>query len=200
MSHTSQNLGLTVLEQGDLADLTTVSDNFDAIDAVVGDIATVETSPTAAAHNKGEFLLYEGRLYKVTAAISAGASLILGTNIAAANIGAELRSLQNSRKNAAHFGPSSLATLYNPTFAYELFGMVFLEITAQVNSAITNPSIIGFIDSAYGPSETIYTPAMGTTGPGYIMSDGSIGIAPYSTIAAGSLVRVFAVYPKKNYS
>lgn len=96
MSIQSTNLDMTILEEGDPADLTTVSDNFSIIDAVVGDVATVESSPTAAAHSTGEFLLYEGRLYKVTAAISAGASLVLGTNVAAANIGTELKSLQDS--------------------------------------------------------------------------------------------------------
>ena len=96
MSYQSDNLDLEILEVGDPADLTTISDNFDKIDAVVGDIATFETSPTKAAHSAGEFLLYEGRLYKVTAAISAGGSLILGTNVQVANIGSEIKSLLDS--------------------------------------------------------------------------------------------------------
>ena len=96
MSYQSDNLDLEILEVGDPADLTTVSDNFEKIDAVVGDIATFETSPTKAAHSAGEFLLYEGRLYKVTAAISAGGSLILGTNVQAANIGSEIKSILDS--------------------------------------------------------------------------------------------------------
>ena len=96
MSYQSDNLDLEILEEGDPADLTTISDNFDKIDAVAGDIATIETSPTQSSHAAGEFLLYEGRLYKVTSAISAGGSLILGTNVSAANIGNELKSLRDS--------------------------------------------------------------------------------------------------------
>ncbi len=99
MSYQSDNLDLEILEVGDPADLTTVSDNFDKIDAVAGDIATVETSPTQAAHSIGEFLLYGGHLYKVTSPISSGGSLILGTNVRAANIGSELKSLQDSVTN-----------------------------------------------------------------------------------------------------
>lgn len=112
MSYQSNKLGLTVLEEGDPADLTTVSDNFDKIDAVVGDIATVESSPTAAAHSVGEFLLYEGRLYKVTAAISAGTNLILGTNVSAANIGNELKSLQDSVSSISDVTITPASTSY----------------------------------------------------------------------------------------
>lgn len=58
-----------------------------------GSIATVEKSPAVANHSIGEFILYGGNLYEVTAAIATGESLVVGTNIAAASIGEELTAL-----------------------------------------------------------------------------------------------------------
>ena len=58
-----------------------------------GSIATVEKSPAVANHSIGEFILYGGDLYEVTAAIAAGETLVVGTNIAAASIGDELSAL-----------------------------------------------------------------------------------------------------------
>ena len=84
------------MDNGDVADLESVSDNFEDIDAFTGDIATFEESPSTAAHSAGEFLLYEGRVYKVTSAIAVGDSLTLGTNVSAANIGSEIKSLRDS--------------------------------------------------------------------------------------------------------
>lgn len=60
-----------------------------------GSIATVEKSPAVANHSIGEFILYGGNLYEVTAAIAAGEPLVVGTNIAAASIGEELTALNN---------------------------------------------------------------------------------------------------------
>lgn len=60
-----------------------------------GSVATVETSPAVANHSIGEFILYGGQLYSVTAAISVGESLTPGTNISATSAGAELTTLKN---------------------------------------------------------------------------------------------------------
>ena len=60
-----------------------------------GSVATVEVSPAVANHSVGEFILYGGQLYSVTAAISVGESLTPGTNISATSAGAELTTLKN---------------------------------------------------------------------------------------------------------
>lgn len=64
-------------------------------------IATTETSPAAAAHAVGKYLIYNGALYEVTAAIAVGDTLTAGTNIAAVPKGVagevtELKSAINS--------------------------------------------------------------------------------------------------------
>lgn len=59
-------------------------------------LATVESSSTASrAYSVGSYLVYNGILYRVTAAISSGQTLTPGTNITATNAGAELTSLNN---------------------------------------------------------------------------------------------------------
>lgn len=64
----------------------------------VGSLAAIEASPATANHSVGSFLVYNGTLYKVTRAIAAGESLVVGTNIASASVGAELTSLNNGLK------------------------------------------------------------------------------------------------------
>ena len=60
-----------------------------------GSVATVEVSPAVANHAVGDFILYGGQLYSVTAAISVGESLTPGTNISATSAGNELTSLKS---------------------------------------------------------------------------------------------------------
>ena len=67
----------------------------DAIDEdILGNLATIESSPATAAHAVGEYIVYNGQLYKVTAAISPGETLTPGTNIAAVS-GGGLNDLKN---------------------------------------------------------------------------------------------------------
>ena len=59
-------------------------------------LAAVESSSTASkTYSVGNYLVYNGILYRVIAAISAGQTLTPGTNISATNAGAELTSLNN---------------------------------------------------------------------------------------------------------
>jgi hypothetical protein len=135
MSHETNNLKLEIPQPNvDLADLTIVSDNFEKVDAFAGDIATIETSPTTKAHSVGEFIIYEGRIYKVTSAISAGGSLVLGTNVSAANLGTELKSLRDS--------VSTLVTVMNSSSGmvrYVKFGyVIILVITDLIINGVTS--------------------------------------------------------------
>ena len=51
----------------------------------MGSLATIEASPATQAHAVGDYIVYNGQLYKVTAAISPGETLTPGTNTAATN-------------------------------------------------------------------------------------------------------------------
>ena len=58
-------------------------------------IATIESGATAsAAHVAGEFIYHSGTLYVVTAPISAGDTLTVGTNIQATTVGSELKTIK----------------------------------------------------------------------------------------------------------
>ena len=78
--------------------LTDQTDLASALDAKADKtmLAPVESTSTASQNYAvGDYLVYNGILYRVTAAISAGQTLTPGTNISATNAGAELTSLNN---------------------------------------------------------------------------------------------------------
>lgn len=56
------------------------------VETLAGSIATIETSPATANHAVGEYIVYNGQLYKVTATIIAGQSLAVGANIVAVSV------------------------------------------------------------------------------------------------------------------
>jgi len=97
----------------------------------VGSLATIEASPATSNHSLGSFLVYNGTLYKVTRAIAAGESLVVGTNIASASVGAELTSLNNDLTTKS--------------------GTVTLKVSGRNNLIVRQSghvvSIWGFIDS-----------------------------------------------------
>lgn len=61
----------------------------------IGSMATIELSPVQNSYAVGDFLVWKGQLYKVTAAIASGETLVIGTNIEAVTIGSELTALNN---------------------------------------------------------------------------------------------------------
>ena len=70
-------------------------------------IAVIETSPTKASHAQGTYIVYDGLLYEVTAAISSGEALVVGTNISRTTVGDELTQLNGSLMNVETFPISS---------------------------------------------------------------------------------------------
>lgn len=60
-----------------------------------GSIAIVESSPVTANHAIGEYILYGGTVYRVTAAIATGEAIAPGTNVIAESVGDALTSLNN---------------------------------------------------------------------------------------------------------
>ena len=82
--------------------LTDQTDLASALDAKADKtmLAPVESTSTASQNYAvGDYLVYNGILYSVTAAISVGESLTPGTNISATSAGAELSTLKNGLTN-----------------------------------------------------------------------------------------------------
>lgn len=65
----------------------------ETLDDLYGSFATIESSPTTTSHSVGEYILYEGQVYKVTSVIASGDSLVVGTNISAVNLGDQISTL-----------------------------------------------------------------------------------------------------------
>ncbi len=58
---------------------------------ILGDFASFESTTTASkAYKVGEYLTYDGYLYKVTTAIASGGTITVGTNVVRANVGDEI--------------------------------------------------------------------------------------------------------------
>lgn len=136
------NLGLVKPGLESTVSVDDFNDNADVIDALAGDIATVEESPSTAAHSVGEFLIYEGRVYKVTAAISIGDSLTLGSNIAAANVGSELASLKSS------LGKTTLTNVVLPGFRISYIGFLVLIPAMRRPNSVTVSSAGAYVSSS----------------------------------------------------
>ena len=79
----------TLSDQTDLNTALAAKDN-------ASNIATIEaTSSASQAYAVGDYLVYNGQLYSVTAAIESGETITPGTNVTAVSVGDELSSLKN---------------------------------------------------------------------------------------------------------
>lgn len=84
---------------GDIAPVTIPSavkfSNGNTLETAIGSVATIETSPAVATHAVGDYVFYNGQMYKVIAAIAVGETLTADTNIEATSVGEELTALNN---------------------------------------------------------------------------------------------------------
>ena len=110
-----------------------------------GSIATVESSPVTANHAIGEYILYGGTVYRVTAAIATGEAIAPGTNVIAESVGDALTSLNNGLTDLVIKEDTDMATSFsagtigtrgaqysfdNPheNDGYKIIGMFFLYV------------------------------------------------------------------------
>lgn len=103
MATYTDNYHLEKPAQSDLYNIDVFNGNADIIDAALASKALAQNQATIESTNsasrnyaKGEFLVYNGLLYKVTAAISSGGTIAPGTNCVATNTGTELKALNDS--------------------------------------------------------------------------------------------------------
>lgn len=124
-----------------------------------GSVATVETSPAKLNHSAGEYILYGGQLYKVTASISAGQSLTPGSNITATSAGSELTSLTSGLANLIKY------KTINPTVTVSAGG--YQLIATWANLGITQGQVIGYINTSGSAIVTLQFASEGV----YLFSD-----------------------------
>lgn len=138
-----------------------------------GSIATVESSPVTANHAIGEYILYGGTVYRVTAAIATGETIVPGTNVIAESVGDALTELN---KSLTQEEPEEFSLTSNQGSNYYGSGMFFQN---------SKTVIINFAGSTAGnvamnaPLMTVpekYRPSTGKTGYAFMFND-STGIA-----------------------
>ena len=98
-------------------------------------IAFVEMSPTKSNHSQGDYIMFEGKLYKCLTSITSGATLVVGTNIQATNVVSEM-------------GGGSGGTLVSGTLTA---GQTSITLN---NANITSNSWISPYTSVYGVNPT----------------------------------------------
>lgn len=142
-------------------------------------LATVESSSTASkAYSVGSYLVYNGILYRVTAAISSGQTLTPGTNITATNAGAELASLNNdltSIKTLDNFFGYKDRTINNVSIPYDNYyasiGDIYNDWNIPTGAYLTSlyirgwsgaPGLISLVTSSDGRGVYVYCTKAGT--------------------------------------
>lgn len=101
LSETEKNNGTTyyLYDVNSLVQANEVGLDGGNVRDLAGSVATIESSPAAAAHSIGDFILWNGTLYSVTAAIAVGETLAVGSNITATTTGEEIQALKNGLTN-----------------------------------------------------------------------------------------------------
>lgn len=127
----------------------------------IGSMATIELSPVQNSYAVGDFLVWKGQLYKVTAAIASGETLVIGTNIEAVTIGSELTALNNGLTTQIYNGAWTATS------------------SASLNAPLTEAVSI--------PSGTylliLRAPTMGGSGPSVTLKLNNVDLNVYATMS-----------------
>lgn len=138
----------------------TVTDALDnSLQASV--VAKVETSPTTSAYSVGQYLMYEGSFYKVTASISIGDNLVVGTNITLTNVGNEI--------GTGGGGGASWTDVTGTLTA----GQTSLTLS---NASITTSSTLDFYTDVFGVNPTAVSVSSGSVTLTFPEQTNNIGV------------------------
>ena len=169
--------GSSVVEWGDItgsiANQTDLK-NALASKAEVGNVATIETTPTVNSYAIGDYLVYSGQLYKVIAAIAANENLVVGTNIDAVSVGNELTALNNGLTpviiGSASSIPLSTTSSFSLTDSIENYRYILFVFRTSNNRS----------GSLYIPVMDIINAGYGANGNHYVASIIEYGVTVYS--------------------
>lgn len=93
-----------------------------------GSIATIEAAQAVENHDVGEFILLDGQVYEVTAAVAAGETFAEGTNIESTSIGDQLTALNAGLSTLLWTNPNPSASFSPQTIPMDLTNYKFLLI------------------------------------------------------------------------
>ena len=69
------------------------------IQNILGDFAPIETNPVSNTYRYGDYLTFNGALYKTRASIPEGQPLIIGTNVKSTTVGEEISNISKNVEN-----------------------------------------------------------------------------------------------------
>lgn len=151
------------------------------------DIATISTSPTTQSFTKGEYIVYDGQLYIVTANIANGGSLIIGNNITATSAGTQLKSINDSLVPSTVNTPTAGTNVtIDSIFMYKMLG--FAWIAGQITTSASIGSSAALISGLYSATDTISFPMVkdGGGARGNVRASGELHFG--ANTAAGTYV------------
>ena len=128
----------TVMDAGDVG-----IDGGGTLQDLVGSVATIETSPATAAHEVGDYILWNGQLYKATSAIAVGETLTVGTNITATTVGEELSGLHLHNKTTIvnRTVAKGYSTWYYDESTFPVDGYSYFRATICIESAAVGNTV-----------------------------------------------------------
>lgn len=171
----------------------------ETLDNLYGSLATIESSPTATSHNVGEYILYEGQVYKVTSVIASGDSLVVGTNISAVNLGDQISTLNRKTTTIAGTFTKAQSGSSSHIFVRQFGNVVVINgwiegLTLSAN-AETN---IGRISGVPMPSDVIRLRGAAGSAAYLVSNDAYIAIVTngevHVTASGGTVVYFNATY------
>ena len=121
-----------------------------------GSIATVESAQATQNHAVGDYILLNGQLYVVTAAVNTGETFVEGTNISAAVIGDTLTALNNGLTNIESYSFTAMGT--KMIYVYKMGRLVFIDSPYDATSAPSGQNIIGTLPEKYRPIRLMRSP------------------------------------------
>lgn len=162
---------------GTLSDQTDLQNALNA-KANASNLATIESSTTASqAYAVGDYLVYNGILYKVISAIDSGETLTPNTNIEATTEGAELTSLNKGLSTTN----GNLSSLTNTVWEWETFeGTVAGVAQTFYRKRLGNVYIIfgaGIVNVAIGAGTTSSRPIVYANKPFNAVYGGAVNLA-----------------------
>ena len=104
--------------------------------SMIESIGDQETSPASTSHSPGDLIIYKNQLYRVTASISQGDALTVGTNITATNIVQCLDTISDSMIQGVTPNQRKMLTIENGSITPDVDGWVVVGSTADSSISI----------------------------------------------------------------
>lgn len=170
---------------GALSDQTDLQNALNA-KANTSTLATVESTSTASQNYAvGEYLVYNGILYKVISEIQSGQTLTPGTNISATNAGDELTALNNglTQQWTEILASTAISNGTNTTIPnIENYKELYIRVTVANRATTTILPVPDIISWGYSNEHQYIISDIVTTA----ITSGKIGYAVYAQVAFAS--------------